>query len=641
MAQNLVINGVTYNGVESLSIAKRGGGVANFTDLTGDTVTPETLANGVTAHDKSGNVIVGTAQLVDLNETKETYVKEEALAVANNLASSVGTFKMVFVTDLHNMDDAPRLEHANQAIQAICRTADIDCVVFGGDYIRNWSEITKEEAIDDIEQCRNKFKNQIVPTIWCRGNHDTNGYVGERLTKEEAYNLIANKNVANGAVINTADPYGNYGYVDFAEKKIRLVFVNTSDNDLMVEKEVDSAGYSAMIDCYNVSATQLQWIADKALNFTESGWRVIFVSHLPFYWSTSSSDAWKNNHTYTDGNGKVWTCNLSNMSNLIKAYINKTSFSATLNGETASKNFSALSHYADVACGVNGHQHAFLVNTDRLVNYISVGASCESSKESADGNWYFKTDNTADDTTFNIIDFDFENDVAYCWKYGAGYDRVIPFRYVASVFTINSNLTNVTNSNSALTITEGEAYTATLTATDGYKLDTVIVTMGGVDITATAYTNGVITIAEVTGDISITATAKKSGATNIIDTVGYTDGYRLSTTSGNLSQADGYTTTGTINIPPTMPMPVTVKTKGVNFNKASQCAIVLYSSTGEKTSSSALYGKANTAYNGFTWNFDADGNMTMVYNSQYGVYFKICGYGSGANLIVTINEPIE
>lgn len=34
MAQNLVINGVTYNGVESLAIPKSGGGNAAFVDAT-------------------------------------------------------------------------------------------------------------------------------------------------------------------------------------------------------------------------------------------------------------------------------------------------------------------------------------------------------------------------------------------------------------------------------------------------------------------------------------------------------------------------------------------------------------------------------------------------------------------------------
>lgn len=35
-------------------------GAQTLLDLTGDTVTPETLSEGITAHDKSGNAIVGT-----------------------------------------------------------------------------------------------------------------------------------------------------------------------------------------------------------------------------------------------------------------------------------------------------------------------------------------------------------------------------------------------------------------------------------------------------------------------------------------------------------------------------------------------------------------------------------------------------
>jgi hypothetical protein len=572
------------------------------------------------------------------NESNTTYVKEETLLVASNIVNSVGTFKMVFVTDLHNMDDVPRLEHANQAIQALCRVTDIDCVVFGGDYIRNWIGITKEEAIVDIERCQEKFANQIVPTFWLRGNHDTNGYVGERISKEEAYNLIANKNIENGVVINDSDPYGNYGYVDFTDKKVRLILVNTSDNDLMVEKAVSDPNATAdHINCHNISATQLQWIADNALSFTESGWKVIFVSHLPLYWSTGSSPAWYNNHTYTDGNGKVWTCNLSNMGNMIKAYINKTSFSTTLNDETVTKDFSNLSYYADIACGINGHQHAFLVNTDGLVNYISVGNACEGGKESSDGNKYTKTDNTANDTTFDVIDFDFENDVACCWNYGAGYNRVIPFRYEAKVFTINNNLTDVTNSNTTLTITEGESYTATLIAKDGFIIDSIVVTMDGVDITSTVYSNGIVTISDVTGNIVITATAKKDGYTNVIDTVGYTDGYRLSNSSGSLSELADYTTTGLMHLVDGD----VLRTDGVNFNyKTGTCNVVLYKSDGTYISGKTLYDGNTTGWNGLTWSFDDSGNMTMQFSGNYSLYLKICGYGSGENLIVTINEPI-
>ena len=78
-----------------------------------------------------------------------------------------------------------------------------------------------------------------------------------------------------------------------------------------------------------------------------------------------------------------------------------------------------------------------------------------------------------------------------------------------NMFNVTNNLTNVTSNNASTTVPENSSYSATLsTAGDEYALDAVTVTMGGVDITATAYADGVITIETVTGDIVITATAK-------------------------------------------------------------------------------------------------------------------------------------
>lgn len=72
---------------------------------------------------------------------------------------------------------------------------------------------------------------------------------------------------------------------------------------------------------------------------------------------------------------------------------------------------------------------------------------------------------------------------------------------------ITNNLTYVTNSNSDEYVAENESYTATLTANNGYTLESVAVAMGDEDITSTSYDNGVITIANVTGAITITAIA--------------------------------------------------------------------------------------------------------------------------------------
>lgn len=79
----------------------------------------------------------------------------------------------------------------------------------------------------------------------------------------------------------------------------------------------------------------------------------------------------------------------------------------------------------------------------------------------------------------------------------------------AVTYTITNRLTNVMSSNNAATIRENRAYTATLSLASGATLDSVSVTMGGVDITSTSWdsANMTISIASVTGDVVITAKA--------------------------------------------------------------------------------------------------------------------------------------
>lgn len=75
----------------------------------------------------------------------------------------------------------------------------------------------------------------------------------------------------------------------------------------------------------------------------------------------------------------------------------------------------------------------------------------------------------------------------------------------AATYGVVYKLTGVVSTNTAASVTEGSSFTTVLSA--DYAIETVIVKMGGVDITSTAYNSvsGIINIAEVTGDIEITA----------------------------------------------------------------------------------------------------------------------------------------
>ena len=67
----------------------------------------------------------------------------------------------------------------------------------------------------------------------------------------------------------------------------------------------------------------------------------------------------------------------------------------------------------------------------------------------------------------------------------------------------------ITADTSVSVVENGRALTVTLSPAEDYKLQSVTVTVGGVDVTASVYANGVVTIPAVTGDVVITATAKE------------------------------------------------------------------------------------------------------------------------------------
>ena len=77
-----------------------------------------------------------------------------------------------------------------------------------------------------------------------------------------------------------------------------------------------------------------------------------------------------------------------------------------------------------------------------------------------------------------------------------------------NTYTVTNNLSNASTSNSATSVKEGTSYSATITASSGYRLKSVTVIMGGVDITSSVYSNGRINISSVTGNIVITVTTE-------------------------------------------------------------------------------------------------------------------------------------
>lgn len=115
---------------------------------------------------------------------------------------------------------------------------------------------------------------------------------------------------------------------------------------------------------------------------------------------------------------------------------------------------------------------------------------------------------------------------------------------VETTYAISNELINCTSSNSATSAKENATYSATLTANDGYTLTggTVTITMGGVDITATAYADGVISIAAVTGDVEIFASAIAVQAEAALPEDGLITYFDFRTTAYDNASSGGKTT---------------------------------------------------------------------------------------------------
>lgn len=76
-------------------------------------------------------------------------------------------------------------------------------------------------------------------------------------------------------------------------------------------------------------------------------------------------------------------------------------------------------------------------------------------------------------------------------------------------YTVTNVLEHTTNSNADTVVNASASYTANISADSGYVIDSVTVTMNGVDVTSTYYSNGVINIpsGSINGNIVITATS--------------------------------------------------------------------------------------------------------------------------------------
>lgn len=552
------------------------------------------------------------------------YVCSEAKRVAEAVEPLLTADSLCFiaVSDAHvGSDDQSRssARHAFQGAQLLRQLLPVDFAVMLGDWVTGG---TADDA--DIHTANHiaalELGSILHPELRLVGNHDQGSY------NESAYLSAADTNkyigrYSNLAVKPSSEPERGYFYYDLTEKKTRLICLNTGDLKDLTYADANTT------DGHYMSAAQFQWLVDTLSGAGTAGMtRILLLSHHPLHW-----------YGY-----------MPSVLTVLNAYISGSSGSVTVNGTVISYNFSGKNS-AQLIGTFHGHTHNFISGKigDNEIARIGTPNACFSRSNEygssaypedfrnkyGETTTYGKTANSASDTAFVVNIIDFDSKVIHSVCYGAGYDRTIS--YGADVYySISYALTSVTSSSAAATIKSGEAYTTTLNVADNYTIQSVTVTMGGVDITSEAYSNGTISISAVTGDVVITAVA--SGFTNqipisidssgaVYNGIGYKEGYRISTSSGNESAASGMSVTGFIPVPAS----ATIYIKGIDLTSGN--STMAWYNTAFKFISGTYCNNAFEA---------ADANGVRKKTFSNGVaYVRISG-AFGDNPIITINETI-
>lgn len=223
-------------------------------------------------------------------------------------------------------------------------------------------------------------------------------------------------------------------------------------------------------------------------------------------------------------------------------------------------------------------------------------------------------------------------------------------------YTVTNTLTGCTSSNAATTVTEGDTYYATITASSGYVLDgaTVMVKMGGTEVTALYYADGVISIPDVSGNIEITITAAvyvpsytnvlpeavdsstKSGAW---DGKGYRNGAYASSAKPYYGTDAACWCTGAIAVQPSD----VIYVRGATLEGTGHARLGVFSGA----TGGCYFCKEWASLSGMaTVTKLGDKYYKIVLDPSYANYAYI-GYimfsaqGTGDSVVVTKNEPIE
>lgn len=320
-----------------------------------------------------------------------------------------------------------------------------DLFIHGGDWINNDYSLDTLADIAENNRINLDWQEKLVNKISCdkilvKGNHDDGKYplynknsnLGDLtdeylITRKEWFRKMLKRNL-KGCVFNKDDENGIYYYKDLEDKKVRVICLDMLDVP-------DGYSINSYYHWFGFSPKQIQWLAHKALNFSDkvdfSEWSVLIVSHM-----ANNSDA--NYMVNTGFNGTL-------ASRILEAFILGDSLESTSDNEnngnvsyslyetTVNVDYTSQGE-GKVIMWLAGHTHLDICYKpeNSLFTYVtSAGAKLRRSpipahlQELPEGavDSPTRTVGTATEMVWDIISIDLVSRTVKITRFGAGNDR--------------------------------------------------------------------------------------------------------------------------------------------------------------------------------------------------------------------------
>ncbi|GIQ95220.1 BppU family phage baseplate upper protein [Lactiplantibacillus plantarum] len=195
------------------------------------------------------------------------------------------TFNVGFITDNHHQlssySPGSLTHYAN--ISALTRMVPINTVISGGDNINGY--YGKKQKLTETRQVTSGLYGRVdhnTDVFFLLGNHDTgNGQNGNNkpentISEDELKYYYLTNGKAFG---ETRNGDSLYGFKDYEQYKIRLVWLNSFDLPWTLKS--DGTYNYDFLTTSGYQGEQLEWLAKSALKLESNEWHVMIFTHCP------------------------------------------------------------------------------------------------------------------------------------------------------------------------------------------------------------------------------------------------------------------------------------------------------------------------------------------------------------------------